>query len=155
MRTSSTTGRDASACSAGVASIAAGSMCSRSTCPDISCSIATLPEQSSTPQLLPLMTLHRLCLALAAALTATAAPLPAQRTTPGAALPRDFDAYVGRVLRQFEVPGVAIAVVQDGRVLLAKGYGVRTLGQPAPVDEHTLFGIAFPAQPARRARLSH
>ncbi|HEY6092650.1 MAG TPA: serine hydrolase [Gemmatimonadales bacterium] len=88
------------------------------------------------------MTLHRLCLALAAALTATAAPLAAQRTTPGAALPRDFDAYVGRVLRQFEVPGVAIAVVQDGRVLLAKGYGVRTLGQPAPVDAHTLFGIA-------------
>src|ERR1051325_2116262 len=88
------------------------------------------------------MTLHRLCFALAAALTATAAPLAAQRTTPGAALPRDFDAYVGRVLRQFEVPGVAIAVVQDDRVLLAKGYGVRTLGQPAPVDAHTLFGIA-------------
>src|ERR1051325_5373964 len=116
MQTAICTSANISPSSAGAASTAADCPSSRSTCPDISCSITTLPEQSSTPQLLPLMTLHRLCLALAAALTATAAPLAAQRTTPGAAWPRDFDAYVGRVLRQFEVPGVAIAVVQDGRV---------------------------------------
>src|SRR5205807_8584630 len=40
------------------------------------------------------------------------------------------------------VPGMGMAVVKDGRVVLAKGYGVRRLGDPAPVDEHTLFGIA-------------
>ncbi len=67
--------------------------------------------------------------------------LDAQRAAP-TTLPRDFDAYVARVMRQFEVPGIAVAVVQDGRVVLAKGYGVRKLGDPAPVDEHTLFGIA-------------
>ena len=37
---------------------------------------------------------------------------------------------------------MAVAVVKDGRVLLAKGYGVRKLGEPAPVDAQTLFGIA-------------
>jgi CubicO group peptidase (beta-lactamase class C family) len=70
-----------------------------------------------------------------------ASPLAAQRPAPPA-LPRDFDAYVARVMKDFEVPGIAIAVVKDGRVLLAKGYGVRKLGEPAPVDAQTLFGIA-------------
>lgn len=44
-------------------------------------------------------------------------------------------------MRTFNVPGVAIAIVKDGRVVLAKGYGVRKLGDPALVDAHTLFGI--------------
>src|SRR5256885_12623534 len=74
-------------------------------------------------------------LVLLSALSFVSASLAAQ-------LPRDLDAYVTRVMHDFEVPGVAIAIVQDGRVLLAKGYGVRKWGEPAPVDERTLFGIA-------------
>jgi CubicO group peptidase (beta-lactamase class C family) len=45
-------------------------------------------------------------------------------------------------MKTFEVPGMAVAVVKDGRVVLAKGYGVRRLGEAAPVDSRTLFGIA-------------
>jgi CubicO group peptidase (beta-lactamase class C family) len=45
-------------------------------------------------------------------------------------------------MKTFEVPGMGIAVVKDGRVVLAKGYGVRELGKPAPIDAQTLFGIA-------------
>ncbi|MGA9768619.1 MAG: serine hydrolase [Blastocatellia bacterium] len=56
--------------------------------------------------------------------------------------PHDMDAYAARVLKEFEVPGLAIAIVKDGKVVLAKGYGVRKLGEPTPVDENTLFGIA-------------
>ncbi|HET7458671.1 MAG TPA: serine hydrolase, partial [Gemmatimonadaceae bacterium] len=41
----------------------------------------------------------------------------------------------------WRVPGLAIAVVKDGRVVFAKGYGVRELGKPAPVDTNTLFAI--------------
>ena len=48
--------------------------------------------------------------------------------------PPDLDAYVARVLKEFEVPGLAIAIVKDGKVVLTKGYGVRRLGEPAPVD---------------------
>jgi CubicO group peptidase (beta-lactamase class C family) len=59
-----------------------------------------------------------------------------------AATPPDFDAYVANALKAFETPGAAVAVVKDGRVVLTKGYGVRRLGEPAPVDEHTLFQIA-------------
>src|SRR5262249_29043606 len=45
-------------------------------------------------------------------------------------------------MREFEVPGLALAIVKDDAVVVAKGYGVRKLGDPAPVDSRTLFGIA-------------
>jgi len=45
-------------------------------------------------------------------------------------------------MKEFGVPGMAVAVVKDGQVVLAKGYGVRRAGEPAPVDADTLFGIA-------------
>ncbi len=54
----------------------------------------------------------------------------------------DFDAYVGRTLAEFEVPGLAVAIVKDGEVVFARGYGVKRIGEPARVDEHTLFAIA-------------
>ncbi len=53
-----------------------------------------------------------------------------------------IDALVQRTLTTFDVPGIAIAVVKDGKVVHAKGYGVRSLKTGAPVDENTLFGIA-------------
>jgi CubicO group peptidase (beta-lactamase class C family) len=56
--------------------------------------------------------------------------------------PKNLDSYVESVLKDFEVPGIALAIVKDGKVLVAKGYGVRKLGEAAKVDEHTLFGIA-------------
>jgi CubicO group peptidase (beta-lactamase class C family) len=56
--------------------------------------------------------------------------------------PPDLDAVVARTMKTFEVPGIGLAIVKDGKVVLAKGYGVRRLGEPAPVDAATLFGIA-------------
>jgi CubicO group peptidase (beta-lactamase class C family) len=55
--------------------------------------------------------------------------------------PTDLDSYVARDMKTFDVPGIAIAIVKDGKVVLAKGYGVRKLGEAAAVDENTLFGI--------------
>jgi CubicO group peptidase (beta-lactamase class C family) len=55
--------------------------------------------------------------------------------------PPDLDEYVARALKEFEVPGLSLAIVKDGKVTLAKGYGVRKLGDPVTVDENTLFGI--------------
>jgi CubicO group peptidase (beta-lactamase class C family) len=56
--------------------------------------------------------------------------------------PQDLDAHIARVMKEFDVPGIAVAIVKDGKVVLAKGYGVREIGKPEPVTEHTLFGIA-------------
>ncbi|MBO0952296.1 serine hydrolase [Fibrella forsythiae] len=53
-----------------------------------------------------------------------------------------IDALVQRTLTTFDVPGIAVAVVKDGKVVHAKGYGVRSLKTRQPVDENTLFGIA-------------
>ncbi len=55
--------------------------------------------------------------------------------------PADLDAYVAASMKTFDVPGIAVAIVKDGKVLVAKGYGVRQLGDPTPVDEYTMFGI--------------
>src|SRR5215470_14470844 len=74
-------------------------------------------------------------------LFSTAFSTPAQTSKPAAA-PGDLDEFAARVLKEFEVPGLAVAIVKDGKVVLAKGYGVRKLGDPSPVDENTLFGIA-------------
>lgn len=53
-----------------------------------------------------------------------------------------LDADVTRVMKTFDVPGIAIAIVKDGKVVATRGFGVRKLGEPAPVDEKTLFEIA-------------
>lgn len=55
--------------------------------------------------------------------------------------PADLDAYVAASMKTFDVPGMAVAIVKDGKIVLAKGYGVRKVGDPTPVDEFTLFGI--------------
>jgi CubicO group peptidase (beta-lactamase class C family) len=49
---------------------------------------------------------------------------------------------VERVMRLFDVPGIAIAIVKDGQVLAAQGFGVRKLGAPERVDGRTLFEVA-------------
>jgi CubicO group peptidase (beta-lactamase class C family) len=53
----------------------------------------------------------------------------------------DLDAYVHKAMAQWKVPGLAVAVVKDGKVVLARGYGVRELGKPERVDADTLFDI--------------
>jgi CubicO group peptidase (beta-lactamase class C family) len=54
----------------------------------------------------------------------------------------DIDAYVEKVRKTFDVPGVSLTIVKDGKVVVAKGYGIKTTGKPEKVDAHTLFGIA-------------
>ncbi len=67
-----------------------------------------------------------------------AARAPAQSDARAA----EFDRYVAQALAQWKTTGLAVTVVKDGRVVFAKGYGVRESGKPAPVDTSTLFAIA-------------
>jgi CubicO group peptidase (beta-lactamase class C family) len=53
-----------------------------------------------------------------------------------------LDEYIERSRRAWEVPGLAVAIVKDGQVVMAKGYGVRAAGTADRVDEHTLFAVA-------------
>ncbi|MGN6480546.1 serine hydrolase, partial [Luteibacter sp.] len=70
---------------------------------------------------------------------------PATATASSEARPvalADFDAYVDATRKQFDVPGIAVAIVKDGKIVLEMGSGVRKLGEPAKVDAHTRFAIA-------------
>ncbi|HEV7782314.1 MAG TPA: serine hydrolase [Chitinophagaceae bacterium] len=53
-----------------------------------------------------------------------------------------LDSYIERNMRQWRIPGLSIAIVKDGKVILSKGYGVREFGKEEKVDENTLFIIA-------------
>src|SRR5687768_8993250 len=56
-------------------------------------------------------------------------------------VPADVDAYVTKVMRELKVPGAAVAIVKDDRVVYAKAFGVRELGEPEPVTTDTKFAI--------------
>ena len=55
---------------------------------------------------------------------------------------QEFDTYVEQPRNAWQVPGLSIAVVKDGKVIFKKGYGLRQLGQPDKVDTQTLFACA-------------
>lgn len=85
---------------------------------------------------------YRRGLVLAPAIALALTALLTAQTPAAPAPPSDLDAYVQRVLRAFEVPGISLSIVKNGQVIVAKGYGVRKLGEATPVDARTLFGIA-------------
>lgn len=80
--------------------------------------------------------------ALAAQAQDAPAASPAASVDAKPAALADFDAYVDAVRKQFDVPGIAVAIVKDGRIVMEFGSGVRKLGEPAKVDAHTQFAIA-------------
>jgi len=52
-----------------------------------------------------------------------------------------FDEYVTKGVADWQIPALAVAVVKDGEVVFAKGYGVLDLSKPDSADENTLFAI--------------
>ncbi|WP_373987740.1 serine hydrolase [Duganella sp. BuS-21] len=71
-----------------------------------------------------------------------------------AAPPARFDARVEALRQQIGVPGLAIAIVENGKTTLARGYGVRQLGAPAKVDADTLFPIGSTSKAVTVAALA-
>lgn len=55
---------------------------------------------------------------------------------------KQVDELVENTLKSFNVPGIAVAIVKDGKVVLAKGYGLKSILTKEKVDANTLFGIA-------------
>lgn len=62
--------------------------------------------------------------------------LAAQITSP------EVDKLVAGAMQKFDVAGIAVAIVKDGKVVHKKGYGVKSIETKSPVDEHTNFAIA-------------
>lgn len=55
---------------------------------------------------------------------------------------RQIDRLTEKVLKEFDIPGIAVAVVKDGKVIHMKGYGVKSVATGEKTDENTLFAIA-------------
>ena len=53
-----------------------------------------------------------------------------------------FEALAEQLVQGQRIPGLAMAIVQDGRILSARGYGVTDVVRPQPVDAHTVFRLA-------------
>lgn len=87
------------------------------------------------------LAVHALLTLLAVALSATATSRalaePAAMPIAAAAI----DRTAARAMQSFKVPGMAVGIVKDGKLIYAKGYGVRKLGKTPPVDIDTLFQI--------------
>ncbi|UOQ54815.1 serine hydrolase [Hymenobacter cellulosivorans] len=86
-----------------------------------------------------LTTLSALTLSL---LTGAAPAAQAQSKAPSRFMTDSLDRYIERGMRQWQIPGLAVVVVKNGQVVVSKGYGVRAVGRPEPVDANTLFMIA-------------
>jgi hypothetical protein len=78
-----------------------------------------------------------LAVALSATATSRAIAEPAGMPIAAAAI----DRTVARAMQSFKVPGMAVGIVKDRKLIYAKGYGVRELGKTPPVDIDTLFQI--------------
>jgi len=83
------------------------------------------------------MKLKPLGVVIAVILFVCAGPLFAQELTP-----KQIDDLVERSMKAFNVPGISVGVVKDGKVIYAAGHGVRSLNTKQPMDENTLVGIA-------------
>jgi CubicO group peptidase (beta-lactamase class C family) len=101
--------------------------------------VTSHPRQASARAFRPAVVCLRTLaiLALSGALCPTGA-----QTSPDIKAPlAGFDGYASRALTEWDVPGMAVAIVKDDSVVFARGYGVRTAGTRDSVDAHTLFAL--------------
>jgi CubicO group peptidase (beta-lactamase class C family) len=81
-------------------------------------------------------------------------PLALFGTAAMAQPPRGFDETVEAVRKASGTPGIAIAIVENGKVTLVKGYGVRRIGTADRVDADTIFTIGSTAKAMTSAALA-
>jgi CubicO group peptidase (beta-lactamase class C family) len=95
--------------------------------------------------------LFRLPLVLAVLTTLVVTPRPGSSQV---APLRGLDAYAAKAVADWDATGLAVAVVKDGALLFAKGYGVRHLVEGGAVDEHTRFSIGSTTKAMTAAALA-
>jgi CubicO group peptidase (beta-lactamase class C family) len=96
-------------------------------------------------------TIVALCASLMV-LTAPAAGQDASSIT--AAELAAFDAYVTQAVKDWNLAGLAIALVHEDSTIFARGYGVIEVGKPAPVTEHTRFAVGSTTKAMTTAALA-
>ncbi len=69
-------------------------------------------------------------------------PAAASAAAPAGPDPQAIDATVRQVIARYRLPGIAVGVIEDGKVVFARGYGETVHGSGDPVTDKTLFKIA-------------
>ncbi|MDB5129262.1 serine hydrolase [Mucilaginibacter sp.] len=80
--------------------------------------------------------LHLLLLYLIAAVTVNAQTVDRSKF-----IKDSLDIYINKALTNWRIPGAAVCIVKDGKIVLMKGYGIKELGMPNKVDVNSLFMI--------------
>jgi D-alanyl-D-alanine carboxypeptidase len=78
---------------------------------------------------------------------APAAPVATAPTTGMARHAAAVDAVVHKAMQTRRFPGVSVAVIEDGRVVLAKGYGLADVEKSIPATERTVYQLASVTKP--------
>jgi len=60
---------------------------------------------------------------------------------------KEIESFVDKAMQTWNVPGLVLVIVKDDKVLLSKGFGIREIGKPDKVNEHTLFAIGSNTKP--------
>jgi len=55
---------------------------------------------------------------------------------------KKLDELIQNTIKTFDVPGMSVGVIKDGKIIYSKGFGVRSLTNRQPMDDNTLVGIA-------------
>ncbi len=61
---------------------------------------------------------------------------------PGEAPDQEFEAFIERALTEYKVPGAAVAIVKDGKIVYIKGFGIQRYGHPEKITPEKLFQLA-------------
>lgn len=86
----------------------------------------------------------------AAAAASVAAPLAVRSQSKGkrpAALPKPFLDSLPKLMEWANVPGLAVAILKNGKPSWSQGFGTKKAGDDSPVDADTLFGAASLSKP--------
>ena len=67
---------------------------------------------------------------------------------------KEVDKLVENALKKFDIAGVAVGIVKDGKIIHSKGYGLKSIKTKKKVNEHTLFAIASNSKAFTAAALS-
>lgn len=68
--------------------------------------------------------------------------IPAQMFAQIVLMGKNIDDYISESMKRWKIPGMSVAVIENGKLSYIKGYGVKELGKQEKVDENTLFAVA-------------
>ena len=57
-------------------------------------------------------------------------------------IPDGLEDRIDQIRKDWKIPGMAVAIIKDDKVIYAKGFGVREIGKSGKIDERTLFAVA-------------